>query len=292
MEAPSSLAPRLGRDSVDRKRRGRDGEIVVRDRRFLREGVQRRWWAGGDPVATAWFTALSACFPRGEAFFIEAVKAHRDGVPEQLADQIRDFIAQEINHTREHLALNRLSAEAGYDLGAIDRRLSAFLAMTKGRPAIVNLAATMALEHFTAMLAHEYLKDPSHLAGTDPEVAALWRWHAVEEIEHKAVAYDTWLHATRNWSRWKRWKLKSLMMAIVTANFVRHRFHDSLSLLETDGITGWNARARLLRYMFLSPGVLRRVVPAWIAYFLPGFHPWNVDDRHLIAQVEAEARRG
>lgn len=287
MEAPLPLVSRLGRDSTDRKRPTRNGTITVRDQRFLRGAGPRRWWAGGDPVATAWFTALSACFPRGEAFFIEAVKAHRAGVPAELDAQIRDFIAQEINHTREHLALNRLAEVAGYDLGAIDRRLAAFLAMTRGRPAIVNLAATMALEHFTAMLAHQYLRDSRHFAGTDPEVAALWRWHAVEEIEHKAVAYDTWLHATRGWSRWRRWKLKTLMMLVVSGNFLRHRFNDALSLLATDGITGGKARLRLLAYMFVSPGVLLRIVPAWIAYFLPGFHPWNLDDRHLIAPMES-----
>jgi len=273
MNALTPVEPCLGRDSADRKPASPASDLVVRDRRFLREGTPRRWWAAGDPVATAWFTALSACFPRGEAFFIEAVKAHREGAPAALAAQIRDFVAQEINHTREHLALNRLSAAAGYDLDAIDRRLSAFLAMTRGRPPIVNLAATMALEHFTAMLAHVYLSDPRHLEGTDPELAALWRWHAVEEIEHKAVAYDTWLHATRHWSRWKRWKVKSLMMLVVTGNFLRHRFHDALSLLATDGITGWPARLRLLRYMLVSPGPILRIVPDWIAYFLPGFHP-------------------
>jgi predicted metal-dependent hydrolase len=29
-------------------------------------------------------------------------------------------------------------------------------------------------------------------------------------------------------------------------------------------------------------------MPAWIRYFLPGFHPWNHDDRALIAKTEAE----
>ncbi len=55
----------------------------------------------------------------------------------------------------------------------------------------------MALEHFTAILAHQLLADPRHLEGAEKETADLWRWHAVEEIEHKGVAYDTWLHATR-----------------------------------------------------------------------------------------------
>ena len=75
-----------------------------------------RWWLNGDPVATAWFNALSATFPRGEAFFIEAVKAHREGAPPQLAEEIRSFIIQEVNHSREHVAFNRIATEAGYDM--------------------------------------------------------------------------------------------------------------------------------------------------------------------------------
>lgn len=289
MNAFSPLEPSLGAAGGAGKLTDGNGAITVRDRRFLREAGQRRWWANGDPVATAWFTALSACFPRGEAFFIEAVKAHRDGAPAQLAEDIRAFIAQEINHTREHLALNRMAEAAGYDLAAVDQRLAAFLEMTRGRPAIVNLAATMALEHFTAIMAHELLADPRHLAGCDPEFRALWEWHAIEEIEHKAVAHDTWRHVTRGWSRWRRWKLKSLMMTIVSISFVKHRWRDTLSLLATDGITGWRAKARLLGYVLARPGILRAIAPAWIAYFLPGFHPWQVDDRALIAQAEARA---
>jgi uncharacterized protein len=261
--------------------------IEIRDLRFCRDARPRRWWLNDDPVATAWFNALSGTFPRGEAFFIESVKAHRDGVPPRLAEDIRAFVVQEVNHTREHLALNRIAEQAGYDMASIDRRVAEMLALTKGRPAIIDLASTMALEHYTAMMAHEFLATPGHLAGADSEVADLWRWHAIEEIEHKAVAYDTWLHATRHWSRWKRWKLKSLMMAIVTKTFIAHRFADALALLAHDGLTGPRVKVRLLAYLLWKPGVLRRIFPAWAAYFMPGFHPWNHDDRVLIKDAAA-----
>lgn len=262
--------------------------ITVRDRRFGRDGKRPRWWLGGDPVATAWFNALSGTFPRGEAFFIEAVKAHRDGVPPALAEDIRKFVVQEVNHTREHVAFNRIAAEAGYDMARIDRRVAELLGLLEGRPKILDLASTMALEHFTAMFAHEFLKRPELFAGGEPEATALWRWHAIEEIEHKAVAYDTWRHATRQWSRWKRWKVKSLMMLIVTKNFVLHRVQDTLDLLAQDGLSGWRIKARLARYLLGRNGILRVIVPAWLSYFLPGFHPWNVDDRALIAKAQAE----
>ncbi len=180
-----------------------------------------------------------------------------------------------------------MATEHGYDMARIDARVADMLALTRGRPAIVNLAATMALEHFTAMFAHYFLADPRQLAGADGQVADLWRWHAIEEIEHKAVAYDTWLHATRNWSRWKRWKLKSLMMLIVTGRFVKNRVHDALALLAQDGLTGPRVWLRLAGYLLWRPGILRKLLPDWLAYFLPGFHPWNRDDRALIEQAGA-----
>lgn len=264
-----------------------DLAITVRDLRFARKGQVARWWLNGDPVATSWFNALSGTFPRGEAFFIESVKAFREGVPPRLAAEIRAFIQQEINHTREHLALNRIATDAGFDMMAIDRRVEEDMKLLEGRPAILDLASTMALEHFTAILAHDLLANPETFAGADPEVAALWRWHAIEEIEHKAVAYDTWLHATRGWSRFKRWRVKALMMLVITNKFVRHRIADTMDLLAQAGIEGPAAKRQLLAYLFWKPGVLRRVIPAWLSYFKPGFHPWNQDDRALIAEAEA-----
>ena len=285
MNQQLAVSPRLDTDGPGGKLP--PSGITVRDLRFLRGAQPQRWWLGGDPVATAWFTSLSATFPRGEAFFIEAVKAHREGVPPQLAEQIRTFIVQEVNHSREHLALNRIAETAGYDLTGIDRHVGEMLDLLKGRPVILDLASTMALEHYTAMMAHEFLAHPEHLAGADPEVTALWRWHAIEEIEHKAVAYDTWLHATRDWSRWKRWRVKSLLMLLVTKNFLSHRIRDALGLLAQDGITGASAKRRLMAFLLWKPGVLRRIFPSWLAYFMPGFHPWNTDDRALIAKAES-----
>jgi predicted metal-dependent hydrolase len=262
--------------------------ITVRDRRFGRTSAQQRWWAGGDPVATAWFNALSATFPRGETLFVDAVKAFSDGSPPRLAAEIRAFVRQEVNHTREHLAFNRAAAAAGYDMSAIDTWVETMIGKIYARPKHAWLAVTIALEHFTAMFSHEFLAHPEHFAGSQGEQAELWRWHAVEELEHKGVAYDTWLHATRGWSRWRRWKVKSALMLIISRRFVMHRFRDASSLLAQDGISGWHAKRRLAWYLVGRPGILRRVFPAWCAYFLPGFHPWNRDDRALIGKYDSE----
>lgn len=259
-----------------------DLAITPRDRRFGRDLAQARWWLGGDPIGSTLLTALSVTFPQGEAMFIDAVKAHRDGVPPKLAAEIRAFVQQEVIHTREHVAFNRKVAETGYDLAPLYAEVDRVMALIKERPAIVNLAATIALEHYTAILAQMFLKHPEIFNGADDEWAAMWRWHAIEEIEHKGVAYDTWLHATRDWSRAKRWALKSRLMLIITVMFWAKRVQGMKELLRQDGLTGWRVNLRIARYLLTSPGLLTRIFPAWVKYFLPGFHPWNEDDRALI----------
>jgi predicted metal-dependent hydrolase len=259
-----------------------DLSITPRDRRFGRQAAATRLWHGGRVEATAIYNALSTTFPRGEAFFVESVRAFRDDAPPKLAEEIQAFTTQEAIHSREHDAFNKRAAEAGYDLTALEAQVEKRLAVTRGKPPIVSLAATMALEHFTAILAHQLLAERRHLEGGEQEAADLWRWHAVEEIEHKGVAYDTWLHATREWRRTKRWKLKARVMLYVTRNFVVDRTAGALELMRQDGVTGLKAWRILLWHLWIRPGMFRKIAGAWLKFFLPGFHPWNEDDRHLL----------
>ncbi len=265
-----------------------DLTITPRDRRFGRDAAQRRWWMNGDPVATAFYNALSVTFPRGEAMFIDAVKAHRDGVPPKLAQEIRAFTMQEVMHSREHVAFNRKVEEAGYDLTELNADVDHILDLIAKRPPMVNLLATIALEHYTAILAADFLRNPELLKGADQEWGDLWRWHAIEEIEHKGVAYDTFLHATKDWSRWRRWRAKTIMMMLVTSRFWPKRVKGMKALLRQDGLSGWKVTARIWWYLLGKPGVLRKLIPAWLSYFKPGFHPWEHDDRALIGSYDSE----
>lgn len=259
--------------------------IHVRDRRFSREAMAHRWWMVGDPIGTAFYNALSAGFPRGESFFVETVRAYRDDAPPALAAEITGFVQQEVLHSREHIAFNRRATEAGYDMSSIDAAVERRLQTIRAMPPIAAITATMALEHLTAVIGHEILADPRHLAKAEPDVAALWRWHAVDEIEHKGVAFDTWMHATRDWSAYKRWTIRAKMLLHGTRNVLVDRINGSLELLRQDGYTGLAPRLRLYWFLFGRPGILRKVLPAWLGFFLPGFHPWKHDDRALIADA-------
>jgi uncharacterized protein len=267
-----------------------DLTITPRDRRFGREAATPRLWHGGRVEATAIYNALSTTFPLGEAFFVESVRAFRKGAPPKLAEEIKGFTTQEAIHSREHDAFNRRAIDSGYDLSKLEARVAYRLSVTKSKPPIVSLAATMALEHFTAILAHQLLANPRHLDGADHETAELWRWHACEEIEHKGVAFDTWLFATRDWPRSKRQKVKAKVMLYVTRNFLVDRTQGALELMRQDGVTGLRAWSSLLWYLWVRPGMFRKIAGAWLKFFLPGFHPWNEDDRALLQAYDVSAK--
>src|SRR4029079_12751525 len=129
-----------------------DLSITPRDRRFGRNAAVNRLWHGGRVEATAIYNALSTTFPVGEAFFVESVRKFRDGAAPKLAQEIKAFTTQEAIHSREHDAFNRRATQSGYDLTKLEQRVEFRLALTRERSPIVSLAATMAPEHFTAIL--------------------------------------------------------------------------------------------------------------------------------------------
>src|ERR687889_131975 len=128
-----------------------DLSITPRDRRFGRDAAAPRLWHGGRVEATAIYNALSTTFPAGEAFFVESVRAFCEGAPPKLAEEIKGFTTQEAIHSREHDAFNKRAAVGGYDLTKLEQRVDERLAIARSRPKIASLAATMALEHFTAI---------------------------------------------------------------------------------------------------------------------------------------------
>jgi uncharacterized protein len=265
-------------------------DLVIHPRNLMfgRGQTTARWWHGGDPVATAFYNGMSIAFPLGEAFFIDSVRKFRDAVPAEQQAQIDAFIKQEAVHSREHIHFNKQAKEAGYDVASMEAHLAEQLAKTKELPPVINLATTVALEHFTAIIAHAVLKSDRHMKGASADAARLWKWHAIEEIEHKAVAFDTFLAATKSISSFKRWKFLSLVMLQSTNQFLRGRVRNMGHLFDQDGINKPTTWLRAFSYLLIYPGLLRQIFPAWLAFFRPGFHPWQKDDRALLSRSEAK----
>jgi hypothetical protein len=269
---------------------GTPADLVINPRNVLLGRGQRwpRWWKHGDPVATAFYNSLSLVFPEGEAYFIESVRHYRDFVPPALQPQIDAFIKQEAVHSREHAYFNNQVREAGYDTSSIDAELAKWRAEAKGFPADVNLAATVATEHLTAIIAHAFLQSDRHFKHDSAESARLWRWHALEEIEHKAVAFDTFMAVTQELTRYQRWKFRSLVLLLTTGQFLTERVRFMSRLFAQDGINEPTIWIRTFWYLLIYPGLVRQVFPAWLSFFRQNFHPWQQDDRALIAAHESK----
>jgi len=258
-----------------------DLAITPRDLAFGRDAPTERWWLGGDPVATAFYDALSATFPLGERFFMDAVRRYRDEVPPALNAQIGAFLSQEAMHTREHIVFNRQIADHGFDVAAMEARTRAILDFARTHDPLEQLGATIALEHFTAILAHALLADPRHMEGACDEARAMWRWHAIEELEHKAVAFDTFMVAARGFSPGRRWALRISTMGIATWLLFDTVGRNMSRIFSADGINRPRTWARLFGFLLGRPGILRQVSGEYLTYFRPGFHPWRRDDRAL-----------
>jgi len=272
-----------------------DLTIQPRDLKFNRASASTgaanhdtRWWLGNDPVRTAFLNALSVTFPAGESLFIEAVRRYRDAADPVLKEQITAFIKQETLHTREHVVFNRLIEQGGYDTTAMNAYTSHRMKLARERSPLAQLAVTVALEHFTAILAHGLLSNPKHLDGAPEEVARLWRYHAIEEIEHKGVAFDTFVAATKNMSSFKRWRIRCKAMAMMSYLFWRSNARHMADFFQQDGINTTGTWLKVLKFHFVSPGMLRTIFGEYWKFYSPTFHPWNTDDRHLIAKFEQE----
>lgn len=263
-----------------------DLTIKPRDLRLDRGASNPRWWHGGDPVATAFFNALSASFPQGETFFIEAVRRYRDRGDAHLQEQIQAFIQQEAAHTREHVVFNKLIKNAGYDISAMDAETRRRLDIARSRHPVAQLAITVALEHFTAIMANCLLTDKNPLPGAPADVLRLWQWHAIEELEHKAVAYDTFLVVTKQMSPLKRWALRCHVMLMISAQFWHSNFQRMADFFRQDGINTPRTWWRVFIYLCFEPGMLRTIFRPYMSFFRFGFHPWDHDDGALIREFE------
>lgn len=250
---------------------------------FEPEAVPRYWFAG-DPVLSHFLNALSLSFPDGEQFFVDSVRHFREVVtdPERQKD-ISGFIGQEAMHSLEHKGFNDMLAAQGY--GELTHKATsvARYLCNEGRKRFsprAQLAITAGLEHITAILANAMLTRPELLAEMDPAVRTLWLWHAIEETEHKAVAFDLYKDIDPGYVMRIRAFLSGSLGLLMFSSAYTWRF------LKEDGVHrhplalargGW----RLARF-------LGAVVPDYLDYLRPGFHPWDDDNSALIARYKQE----
>lgn len=264
---PLSMVPEVRRPDID-----------------LAEDVPKYWW-DNDPVKTLLLAALSSSFPPGETFFIDTVRHYRDRITDpELKKAVRGFIGQEAHHSREHKLLNGFLEERGIGLGRLEAEIQAFMDwMRKNFSPERQLAHTVAVEHFTALMAEEFLLKYDALEEMDPRMAKIWAWHAIEESEHKAVAFDVY-NAVGG-----RESVRLQEMLVVSVIFPVFTSIHLVQLMKEDGQLGnLKSWAGALNYMWGKPGVFRKLLPSYLKFYSPNFHPWNHDARALVEKAKAK----
>lgn len=268
----------------------------VRRMNFEFESVPE-YWMNGSAGLTHFMTALSALFPAGEMFFIDSVRAVRqhpsikDNV--ELQKEISAFIGQEAMHTQEHEGFNAFAQKYGHDVATLDRYTNRAIQTTRkvfaflGKPVgitqeMVDLTATTALEHFTATIASQLLVN-NHIQELmrDETMKTMWLWHAIEENEHKAVAYDVFEGVFGKGIKSYLLRTGSLVAAMSILFCVQSYF--VFRLLQQDKQLNRAALKDIYTYAYSpSKGIITGMAREMIMYFKPGFHPNHHDTDALL----------
>lgn len=261
--------------------------LKPRDTHFEIAAGDPKFWHGGDPGRTLIFNALSVMFPLGERFFMDAVRAFRDEIADpRLRVQARLFLHQEALHTREHVAYNAGLKAQGFRVDGLEAKLARRLNRARRQGPRRMLALTCALEHLTAIFAARALADPRVFAGAHSRYRAMWLWHAIEEAEHKGVAFDVRSTYAKGLNGYLE---RGLAMIAASSLFLAVLFEHLKAMIgDLDRKDRRRAWRGALTFLLLRPGFLLACLPAYAAYYLPGFHPWRDDNRTILADREHE----
>ncbi|MDO4580489.1 MAG: metal-dependent hydrolase [Acinetobacter sp.] len=261
------------------------------------------YWMQGSAGLTHFMTALSALFPAGEKFFIDSVRAVRYHPAikdnQELQKEISAFIGQEAMHTQEHVGFNASAQKYGHDVERLDRYTDKVIQGARkvfagvGKPfgitqEMVDLTATTALEHFTATIATQLLRN-SHIQElmSDDTMKTMWLWHAIEENEHKAVAYDVFEGVFGQGTKAYLLRTSSLVAAMLTLFVVQNYF--LFRLLKEDKQLNLEAFKSIYTYAYSpSKGIITGMGREMLAYFRPGFHPNDLDTVSLLDTWKAK----
>ncbi|MFB4303340.1 metal-dependent hydrolase [Actinomadura sp. NTSP31] len=250
------------------------------------QGRLPRHYMNDDLVMSHIVTVLSSVFPEGEDFFVKTVRHYRDQVTDpELKAQVAGFIGQEVTHGREHRHFNERLRELGYPARFIDRHTKFGLALlSRVLPPDVQLAVTAALEHYTATLAYVLLNKPeARDMFTEAEIRRMFLWHALEESEHKSVAFDVFQTVSGD-QRVRRW-----VMNAVTADFLLFVvLMTALSLALDPEAYRLPRLARSLRRLRTSPFLQPDVVRHLRDYNRRDFHPDDNDTTALERKWKAK----
>lgn len=243
-----------------------------------------RYWFDDDPFMSHFFNAISSLFPEGERYFIRSVRNYADQVTHPvLRTQVRAFMQQEAQHFKEHDDHTALLTAQGFGVLVKFNRFAAnsLQWMSSHMPRFA-LASTVATEHVTAVFADRVLQRADlWLDPMVPEMRRLWRWHAIEETEHKAVAFDVYQECIEQGGQSGLWLRRAAMAQVLVLFFAEAFIRHSILLIKDRQFTP-RVLWRGLGIMWGREGLLRSFHPEIWHFFSSDFHPWQRNNSALI----------
>jgi len=257
-----------------------DGAIKPRRMQFNTDDMNMAQFSiENNSLISTFFYTLSGMFPDGERFFIHSVRHYQKTIndPKMIAD-IRGFIGQEAHHGRCHEDLNDEIEKLGIPIKMVSNSMASRIEMLKHRfgPAR-QLALTVAMEHFTASLAEFILDNPEVLDQAPETFRQMMLWHSVEEIEHKAVAFDVFRLLVDD-----EWMRRRVMVIAMISLFSRIAFFQVRMLWKTKHLPSWQEWRGAFQFFWGKKGILRANAYGMKKFFQRGFHPNDIDQSSLI----------
>jgi predicted metal-dependent hydrolase len=242
------------------------------------------YWVDNSYALSHTMNALSVLFPQGEQFFVDSVRYYQKAIKDpKLKAEVRGFIGQEAMHSLEHKSMNQHVRDQGMPVEEMEKHLEVVLGITKKLPERHQLAITCALEHMTAMMADMLLERDDVREDMHETMRPLWVWHAIEETEHKAVAYDVFSQAGGTYAE------RTFYLAFSTAALgVMASYFTTRMMLNDRKNFSLKDTTRDLWRMWGKNGTFSSLIPTWLEYFKPGFHPWDHDNSELIARFKEQ----
>ncbi len=246
-----------------------------------------RYWLDNNYLISHTMNALSVLFPEGEQFFVDSVRAFRDQINDpKLKAEVRGFIGQEAMHSLEHIAMNQHVRDQGMPVEEMEKDLKVILDLARKLPKRHQLAVTCALEHITAMMADMLLERDDVREDMHESMRPLWVWHAIEETEHKAVAYDVFQQVGGTYAERAFYQLFATAALGVVATW----FTGRMVMKDRKNFSVKGAAKGMWR-MWGKDGAFSSLIPAWAEYFKPDFHPWDKDNSELIGRFKAQIQQ-
>lgn len=261
---------------------------IIRKPKFDWDGMNNHY-IENSYFGTHFVNSMHVVFPDGEKFFVRSVRQFADRIQDpNLKERVKAFIGQEMQHMNQHqsfwdfLKKQSPALEVFHKIytNAVYTHFEEFLRSSElGNK--MALSITAALEHYTAILGEAVLENNCEvMSGIPEEMRDMLKWHAAEELEHKAVAYDVLEEIDDSYVL----RAAGMIYATVSLSFFL-ALGQSIFMLYDREIPWTELPGQFFRFLKKISPLAKGVADNWLDYFRPNFHPDDIDNLYLAEEV-------